>query len=75
MVIITSNIQQKDRVSSYADIEAEFEDIKPLKFLKHYTTHWLSLERCIKRIIDKWPALYAYFNHEANDTDDSGCVC
>ena len=59
------------RWSEYADIEAEFEDIKPLKFLKHCTTRWLSLERCIKRLIDKWPALYAYFDREANDTDDS----
>ena len=45
------------RWSEYADIEAEFEDIKPLKFFKHCTTRWLSLERCIRRLIDKWPAL------------------
>ena len=63
------------RWSEYADIEAEFEDIKPLKFLKHCTTRWLSLERCIRRLIDKWPALYAYFDREVNDSDDSERVC
>ena len=54
------------RWSEYMEIQADFEDIKPLKFLKHSTTRWLSLERCVKRLIEKWPALYAYFDREAS---------
>ena len=48
------------------EIQTEFEDIKPLKFFKHSTTRWLSLERCVKRLIEKWPALYAYFDRETS---------
>lgn len=36
------------RWSTFADIQAEFEDIKPLRVLKHSTTQWLSLEHCVK---------------------------
>ena len=39
------------------DIQAEFEDIKPLRILKHCTTRWLSLQRCDKQLIEQWPAL------------------
>ena len=40
--------------------------MKPLKILKHCTTRWLSLERCIKQIIDQWPAPHAYFDREVD---------
>ena len=53
--------------AEYTEIEAEFDDIKPLKILKHCTTRWLSLERCVKRLIDKWQALYSYFDLETNN--------
>ena len=52
--------------TEYMEIQTEFEDIKPLKFLKHSTTRWLSLECCVKRLIEKWPALYAYFDRETS---------
>lgn len=55
------------RWAEYMELQEEFEDIKPLKFLKQSTTRWLSLERCIKRLIEKWPALYAYFDREASE--------
>ena len=48
------------------EIQTEFEDIKPLNFFKHSTTRWLSLECCVKRLIEKWPALYAYFDRETS---------
>ena len=36
----------------------EFSYIKPLRVLKHCTTRWLSLERCLKRLLEQWPALH-----------------
>ena len=53
------------RWTEYEQIQIEFREIQPLKILKHCTTRWLSLERCIKRVIDQWPALLAYFDREA----------
>ena len=53
------------RYSEFSAIREEFSDIVPLWILKHCTTRWLSLERCVKRLLDQWPALYAYFDKEA----------
>ena len=36
-----------------------------MKVLKHCTTRWLSLECAIKRLIELWPALHAYFDRES----------
>ena len=52
--------------SEFAEIRAEFDEIKPLKILKHSTTRWLSLQRCIKRLPDQWPALYSYFDRQTD---------
>ena len=49
-----------DIASSYhefSEIQTNFSDIKPLKVLKHSTTH-VGL-----RITDQWPALYCYFDN------------
>ena len=54
------------RWSQYTEIREEFSEMKPLKILKHCTTRRLSLERCIRRIIDQWPALHAYFDREVD---------
>ena len=53
------------RYSEFRSIREEFSDMAPLRILKHCTTRWLSLERCVKRLLDQWPALYAYFDKEA----------
>ena len=37
--------------AEYAEIEAEFDCIKPIKILKHCTTRWLSFERCVKKVV------------------------
>lgn len=50
----------------YEEIRSEVSEIWPPTILKHYTTRWLSLEHCIKRVIDQWPALYAYFDREVD---------
>ena len=52
------------RYSEFSAIREEFSDIAPLRILKHCTTWWLSLERCVKRLLDQWPALHAYFDKE-----------
>ena len=44
--------------------------MKPLKVLKHCTRRWLSLERCLKRLIEQWPALFCYFNKAAESEKD-----
>ena len=38
-----------------------FCDVEPLKILKHASTRWLSLERCVNRFLQQWPALLSYF--------------
>lgn len=52
--------------SEFSEIRAEFSEIKPLRILKHSTTRWLSLQRCIKRLLDQWPALYSYFDRQSD---------
>ena len=59
------------RVQEYSDILTEFSEIEPLRIIKHCTTRWLSLERCLKRLLDQWPALYAYFDREADSISRS----
>ena len=59
------------RTHEYSEILAEFDDIEPLRIVKHCTTRWLSLERCLKRLIDQWPALYAYFDRETDSVSRS----
>ena len=41
------------RWREFADIRAEFRDIKPLRVLKHSTTRWLTLEHCVKQLIEQ----------------------
>ena len=33
--------------------------------MKHSTTRWLSLLRCLKRLLHQWPALHSYFDRRA----------
>ena len=51
----------------------EFTETAQLKIIKHCKTRWLSLEKCIQRVIQQWSALYAYFDREA-ETDNSARV-
>ena len=39
----------------------EFCDVAPLKILKHASTRWLSLEKCVNRLLQQWSALLSYF--------------
>lgn len=43
----------------------DFTNTDPLKILKHCSTRWLSLKKCIGRLLQQWPALKSYFaSHE-----------
>ena len=46
----------------FSDVLKDFEDIGPVQVVKHCTTRWLSLKRAVKRHIELWPALHAYFD-------------
>ena len=52
----------------------DFEDIQPLRVLKHCTTRWLSLERAVRRLLKLWPALHAYFDREISSTGSNDRV-
>jgi hypothetical protein len=43
----------------------EFTGTKELKIIKHCKTRWLSLEKAVKRVLQQWCALHAYFDREA----------
>ena len=62
------------RWHEFNEIQLEFSDIKPLRVLKHCTTRWLSLECCLKRLLQQWPALHCYFDTEAESEPDNECV-
>lgn len=36
--------------------EKYFTDTEPIKILKHCSTRWLSLEKCVNRLLDHWSA-------------------
>ena len=38
----------------------EFYDVPPLKILKHASTRWLILEKCVNHFLHQWPALLRY---------------
>ena len=62
--ITTLSTPQK-RWQEFADVLKDFNDIGPIRVLKHCTTRWLSLERSVKRLIALWPALHCYFDRES----------
>ena len=44
----------------------EFTGTKELKIIKHCKTRWLSLDKAVKRVLQQWCALHAYFDREAD---------
>ena len=62
------------RWEQFHEIQAEFEEIKPLHVLKHSTTRWLSLLRCLRHLLGQWPALHAYFDRLAEEEQNDDRV-
>ena len=52
----------------------DFDGIAPVRVLKHCSTRWLSLERALSRLLLLWPALFAYFDREADRSTDKARV-
>lgn len=50
-----------------------FTEVKELKIIKHCKTRWLSLEKSVKRVLEQWCALYAYFD-KISENDHSARV-
>ena len=48
----------------FARVQQDFDGIQPVRVLKHSTTRWLSIRRCLKRCLEQWDALYAFFDHQ-----------
>ena len=63
------------RWTEFVDILAEFSEIKPLKVLKHCTTPRLSLQHCIRRLLEQWPTLFAYFDRQVDIEPANDQVC
>ena len=38
----------------------EFNDVEPLKILKHCSNRWLSLQKCVLRLLHHWSASLSY---------------
>lgn len=51
----------------------DFTDTAEEKILKHVTTRWLSLEKCIHRTLSQWPALQSYFTSH-NEVEKPGKI-
>lgn len=54
-----------NRKEKYKEI-LEFTDTEPIKILKHCSTRWLSLDKCVNRLLHYWPAFQSYFNSHEN---------
>ena len=46
-------------------------NMKETKILKHVATRWLSIWKCLPRLIDSWNALYDYFKSEEKSAKDN----
>ena len=43
------------------------QDIEEQSILKHVSTRWLSIGKCLPRLVDSWDALYTFFKQEEKD--------
>ena len=62
------------RCAEFGMVLKDFAGIAPVRVFKHCLTRWLSLERALSRLLLLWPALFAYFDREAERTTDKACV-
>ena len=58
------------RCAEFFMVLKDFDGIAPVRVLKHCSTRWLSLERALNRLLLLWPALFAYFDREAERSSD-----
>lgn len=60
---------RKEKYKEFLD----FTDTEPSKIIKHSSSRWLSLEKCVNRLLDHWTALQSYFNSH-DDVEKPGRV-
>ncbi|WAQ96545.1 hypothetical protein MAR_029235 [Mya arenaria] len=52
----------------------EFTDTATYKLVQHCSTRWLSLQTCVNRYLQQWPALEAYFTIHNESERRGSCV-
>ena len=57
------------RLAEYKQFQ-HFTNTEPHKILKPSQTWWLSLDQCVRRILEQWPALENYFKNSAEKKID-----
>ena len=63
LIIINFSSKRDELFRTYQ----EFTEVPTHKVLKHGSTRWLSLEKCVNRTLEQWPALTSYFLSEADN--------
>ena len=46
-------------------------ELKEQKIIKHVNTRWLSIQKCLPRVIESWDALYSFFKEEEKNAKGS----
>ena len=52
----------------------EFVETKAHKLLRIGQTRWLSLESCVKRVLEQWEVLCLYFSSVVNEKKGPSCT-
>lgn len=60
------------RKETYKEFQ-DFTDTDSMKILKHCQTRWLSLEKCVSRLLHQWKALQSYFTSH-DDVEKPGRI-
>lgn len=61
------------RKQSFKEMQIKYE-VPMKKILKHVSTRWLSLGKCLERLIEQYPALIAFFEAEVAKERKSSAV-
>ena len=59
----TNSTKRKEQFKS---LSRELYAIEPKPLLKHCPTRWLSLIRCIKRLLEQWDLVFSYFKSHSD---------
>ncbi|XP_042147359.1 uncharacterized protein LOC121836509 [Ixodes scapularis] len=63
---LEKSVKRKDRLKDFQRIH----DIEVRKVLKHVPTRWLSLGKCLKRLLDQWEPLLSFFLSETKKCEN-----
>ncbi|XP_045208611.2 uncharacterized protein LOC123560483 [Mercenaria mercenaria] len=66
-------LHSSKRKEEYKEFQ-QFTVTDAAKILKHCPTRWLSLDRCVRRTLQQWPALHSYFNSHEEAEKCGSCV-